>query len=178
MDSYAGRQDMFPIEICRLTGDQHSDTHPRPVSTPSFSAATTASVCSSSERHAKQHLRRNGCKDEIDEPRGIPAEKKERESKKADRHNPEYNTGRPLEFGGWRAWSSPPADEPAEQRNRVIGRMRISDQPVNCKREKEHCAAQGLGLSVPYEECTDNESDECGDVEESRFWYRARWCTG
>ena len=35
-------------------------TFSRPICTPSFKAATTARVCSSSDRQAKQHLSRKG----------------------------------------------------------------------------------------------------------------------
>src|SRR5208337_1477798 len=75
--------------------------------------------------------------DQVDEPRGKAAKQEERESKEADCHEPEESTGRPLESGRVPGRPAPPADEPAQEGNRMVRGMRITDRPVDCERENE-----------------------------------------
>ncbi len=88
----------------------------------------------------KAAFEKERCADKKEQPRGVRPEQEEREGKEANRHQPEENTNCTLDTGGVPGRPAPPSDEPAEKCNRVVRRLRITNEPVDGKREKEDCA--------------------------------------
>ena len=141
MDSYAADR-MCSASSFAVSRETISFTRSRPASTPFSRAATTPSACSSSERHAKQHFNRNGAPiRKTSHGAYVPNRKNGRAKRQAVTSQKKIPAAR-WTRGEYRAGLAPPADEPAQKRDRVVRRVRITNKPVDGKREEENCAGK------------------------------------
>ena len=131
-----GREDVVGVEGCRLTRDEHARRLPARADSRAR-ARSTSCACSSSARQAKQDLRRNGparsrrsggANRPDDQVRGREERRRAHEARDADG---------PVPPGGPAVRPAPPRDHPAEQRDRMVRRMRVPDRPVDDERQGE-----------------------------------------